>query len=325
MTSFYYNIALTISSITHHWNIILPRTNTSSCASSSNIVYSIIDLFIVPIILSIFLILHHGITNTTIHAIAIFIIPLLRPLTILLQISWPRLLPRKLKLNNIIIKYIIHGGPLGKNCNKLCEVVCAYILMYYKYHPTQTHLDFQRMNVVLLLAYSWKAWTIFIFFMITTNMVLSIWSNSLTSVGNHNGVNTMIKSSISRSLTCNEHIGLLVVAIINAYCEEITSRGFFMYEFIQYFKSNDNDNDHNSFFIKANLCQAISFGIWHYHGIPSGYLGVLLTFVYGYIMGELKRYHNDGLVLPIIAHSVADYFIFSVIVRRHIKQNQMIQ
>ena len=64
----------------------------------------------------------------------------------------------------------------------------------------------------------------------------------------------------------------------------------------------------------ANLSQALVFGLWHYHGIPSGWTGVGLTFVYGYIMGLLYQY-GDGLFLPIVAHTIADYYIFTIIAR----------
>jgi membrane protease YdiL (CAAX protease family) len=67
--------------------------------------------------------------------------------------------------------------------------------------------------------------------------------------------------------------------------------------------------------LHANVLQAISFGIWHFHGIPSGWTGVGLAFVYGLAMGFMFEY-GGGLLLPIVAHSVADYFIFAVIARK---------
>jgi hypothetical protein len=45
--------------------------------------------------------------------------------------------------------------------------------------------------------------------------------------------------------------------------------------------------------------------------------GVALTFVYGYIMGLLKETIGEGgLLLPIIVHTVADYYIFTTIARQ---------
>ena len=48
--------------------------------------------------------------------------------------------------------------------------------------------------------------------------------------------------------------------------------------------------------------------------IPSGWTGVGLTFVYGLAMGFLLEY-GGGSLLPIVAHTIADYFIFAVIAR----------
>jgi hypothetical protein len=70
----------------------------------------------------------------------------------------------------------------------------------------------------------------------------------------------------------------------------------------------------------SNIFQAGVFGIWHYYGIPSGAVGVGLTFVYGLLMGGLSDY-NDGLGLAIVAHSVADYYIFAAIARRQLFHN----
>ena len=58
-----------------------------------------------------------------------------------------------------------------------------------------------------------------------------------------------------------------------------------------------------------------SFGAAHWHGIPSGPLGVGLTFVYGLLMGLLHEWCG-GLLLPVAAHTLADYYIFAVIARK---------
>ena len=39
-----------------------------------------------------------------------------------------------------------------------------------------------------------------------------------------------------------------------------------------------------------------------------------MTFVYGLLMGVLHEWFG-GLAVPVLAHTVADYFIFAVIVR----------
>lgn len=59
-----------------------------------------------------------------------------------------------------------------------------------------------------------------------------------------------------------------------------------------------------------------SFGAAHWNGIPSGPLGVGLTFIYGILMGLLHEW-NGGLLLPVVAHTIADYYILAVIARKH--------
>ena len=116
----------------------------------------------------------------------------------------------------------------------------------------------------------------------------------------------MSEKSLGRNLATVEHMQLALLAFGNALCEEVVSRGFFYHEFGMRAQLSSDI---------ANVAQALAFGIWHYNGIPSGFSGVGLTFLYGLIMGVLKNY-GGGLLLPIIAHTVADYFIFAVIVRR---------
>ncbi|MEM6993639.1 MAG: type II CAAX endopeptidase family protein [Myxococcota bacterium] len=60
------------------------------------------------------------------------------------------------------------------------------------------------------------------------------------------------------------------------------------------------------------IVQAASFGLVHVHGFPRGVLGVALAAVYGLMMGELRR-RTGGLLLPWLAHIVADVTIVSVV------------
>ena len=60
----------------------------------------------------------------------------------------------------------------------------------------------------------------------------------------------------------------------------------------------------------ANTLQALSFGIAHWHGVPSGYSGVALTFVFGWLMGALSQY-GGGLLFPVVVHAISDWFIFA--------------
>jgi membrane protease YdiL (CAAX protease family) len=146
------------------------------------------------------------------------------------------------------------------------------------------------------------------------NLVLWLWSRSFLTRGDHDGVNQMVASSVGRSLSRKEHLAIAASAIANAVCEEIMSRGLWRLEF-----ARSVGVDAPMSLIHSNILQAAIFGIWHYHGIPSGLPGVALTFVYGLVMGLLMDY-GDGLLLPILAHSIADYFIFVVIARQKQKE-----
>jgi membrane protease YdiL (CAAX protease family) len=209
--------------------------------------------------------------------------------------QWPKLLPSG------VPEWAIHGGPLGYGCSKIVEVLTGIILWRLAYPEEVLPLSVGQhwpslvtCSVTILLA-------------LITNVVLSLWSKHHNhSRGDHEGVNAIVKSSFGRTLTPKEHIQLASVAVLNAMAEEASSRGFWLNEFMLRGKLS---------FWHANLCQAISFGVWHCHGIPSGVTGVVLTAVYGFAMGLLHQYGN-GLLLPVVAHSIADYFIFAVIARQ---------
>lgn len=59
----------------------------------------------------------------------------------------------------------------------------------------------------------------------------------------------------------------------------------------------------------ANFVQSLAFGALHYYGIPSGFAGVALTTVYGFVMGALGLY-ADTLAFPVLLHVLADFIIF---------------
>jgi membrane protease YdiL (CAAX protease family) len=61
------------------------------------------------------------------------------------------------------------------------------------------------------------------------------------------------------------------------------------------------------------LLQAISFGVVHLHGFPSGNLGILLASAYGVILG-LLRAQTRGLLVPFVTHAVTDSSIFGILV-----------
>jgi len=61
------------------------------------------------------------------------------------------------------------------------------------------------------------------------------------------------------------------------------------------------------------LMQAVSFGVVHLHGFPSGSLGILLASAYGAILGFLRA-QTRGLLVPFVTHAVTDSSIFVILV-----------
>jgi uncharacterized protein len=61
------------------------------------------------------------------------------------------------------------------------------------------------------------------------------------------------------------------------------------------------------------LMQAISFGVVHLHGFPSGSAGILLASAYGVILGFLRA-QTRGLLVPFVTHAVTDSSIFGILV-----------
>jgi len=192
-------------------------------------------------------------------------------------------------------------GPYGSGCAKGVEFLVAWFLLWlwdsavwppaFALGPLPSKV---AIVVVLLLAAG-------------VNIVLAVWSRYLGG-GDHSGhpVHEMVESSRGRKLRLKEHIGLVALALGNAWCEEMVSRGFIRHELQTRGQLAPN---------VANFWQALAFGFWHYHGIPSGIAGVALTFVYGGIMGLLCDF-GGGMILPLVAHTIADYYIFASIARQ---------
>lgn len=234
---------------------------------------------------------------------------------------------------------LVHGGgPLGPGCAKVVEVLAATFL----WNVTRGQLP---PAVVATFSAPWHVlssrrvvvpadsnskdengihWMVLILGIVllalAVNGVLAAWSyfcaRSTTSRAGrnyhtHSGVQSMVASTLGRKLSGREHAGMMLLAIVNATCEECTARGFWRHEF----ECTASASRHWS-----NAGHAILFGAWHYYGIPSGWTGVGLTTVYGWIMGLLADlYPSTGMLLPILAHSIADYYIFAVIARQQKK------
>mmetsp|Transcript_57523 Transcript_57523/g.136847 ORF Transcript_57523/g.136847 Transcript_57523/m.136847 type:complete len:290 (+) Transcript_57523:57-926(+) len=189
-------------------------------------------------------------------------------------------------------------GPYGEGCGKFAEFFGCWILLSLR--------DQELWPAAFGLGPlpGWKAVGAMLFLAAGVNVVLAVWSQYFT--GDHNKVHDMVSDSRNRKLSVREHFGLAALAVGNAWCEEMVSRGFFRHEL-----QSRGGLSRNA----ANFWQALSFGFWHYHGIPSGPTGVALTFVYGGIMGLLCDFAG-GMLMPLVAHSIADYYIFAIIARQ---------
>lgn len=219
-----------------------------------------------------------------------------------------------------LIRILIDGGPLGPGCGKLVEVCVGLVCLYFAelYLPILQHLP--RWALYCDFGPLWPNWwlpTCVVLLSFAVNVVLWIWSTiQRKSRGAHEGVHRMVRDTMHRKLSSQEHVLLVTWSFINALCEEISSRGFNRWEFsiIEGSEAFVLD-DLNLFLDPSNLWQAATFGLSHFYGVPSGWTGVLLTFVYGWLMGILQN-AGHGLLYPILAHTMADYFIFSQIARR---------
>jgi Type II CAAX prenyl endopeptidase Rce1-like len=227
--------------------------------------------------------------------------------------------------------FIRHGGPLGRGCSKLVEAVGGLLLLRLQQQQQQQHHHHQTtssttdndddLNFLLLGPLpTIRVLLLVLFLSLLTIGVLWTWSLICKTRGNHKGVNDMVQSYQGRALLVKEHLTLVFLATVNAACEEVASRGLWRIEFHRCFRIVVDDP--NKRLLYSNLCQAVVFGIWHYHGIPNGLIGIALTFVYGLALGFLADYHQHGLLLPILTHAIADYFIFATVARSSIGGNE---
>jgi hypothetical protein len=233
--------------------------------------------------------------------------------------KWPQVLP--------LPKYIIKGGPLGEGCAKLCDIIVGLVLWYFCTSDQQSQTLMGRFPPYLSFgpAPSPWLWLLVLIFSLAVNLVLKLWSHVAQSRGSHAGVQSMVEGSLGRALTFREHVELWALAAVNALCEEIASRVLWRSAFaatllpaVTLYTNMPPDitTTNSTVSLYSNLGQAAVFGIWHYHGIPSGLTGVGLTFVYGYTMGLLFDVAGGSLWIPLVAHTVADYYIFAVLVRQ---------
>jgi len=107
-------------------------------------------------------------------------------------------------------------------------------------------------------------------------------------------------------LPWREHARLAVLSFWDAVGQEMIWRGLFMHELLAHSTFTQDT---------VNILQAVSFGMVHWYGIPSGWSGMGLTFIYGWFLGWLVLTLR-GMLLALLVHWFADYFIYAVIARK---------
>lgn len=200
-------------------------------------------------------------------------------------------------------------GPFGDKAKKLTSLLAVLVLNRVclvlwpsdcynnsgNYNSTYHFLSFRSMlALVVILTFS-------------TSLVLEIWSRKMKSNGRHEGISNMVNDTKETSLSFGMLIQLMLFAVGNAVCEEAEFRGLFF---------NELESTGLYSVATSNVIQSFSFGMAHWYGVPSGATGVLLTFVYGLVMGLLRIFGSGGMFLPILCHAIADLFIFVVVARK---------
>lgn len=96
--------------------------------------------------------------------------------------------------------------------------------------------------------------------------------------------------------------GAIGFALLNGALEESIYRGIFLSSLGAVFSVRT-----------ALVGQAIAFGVIHLHGVPSGGTGIVLTTLYGVVMGIL-RIRAGGVGIPIVVHALADLILVGVLI-----------
>jgi membrane protease YdiL (CAAX protease family) len=90
----------------------------------------------------------------------------------------------------------------------------------------------------------------------------------------------------------------LVFAVVNSFVEEVIYRGVFMYALEASLGT-----------WPALVLQAVSFGLLHLQGFPSGPYGMLIAGVVGLVLGYL-RLRTRGMLAPWITHATANGLMY---------------
>jgi membrane protease YdiL (CAAX protease family) len=60
------------------------------------------------------------------------------------------------------------------------------------------------------------------------------------------------------------------------------------------------------------VLQAVAFGCFHFHGFPSGAVGVALAGIYGLMLAVIRR-QSGGMLPAVVTHVFADIAIFAIL------------
>ena len=142
----------------------------------------------------------------------------------------------------VAVRRLIHGGPLGRGCRKLVEVIVAIFLHKFIVGSSSPRPLLFSLSTLLGPLPGWKEWVCALIFSAAVAFVLHLWSTTMlikNSVGgaggvDHQGVKDMVANTHGRSLSLMEHCQILGMALVNAFCEEVTSRWFWRNEFARY-------------------------------------------------------------------------------------------
>jgi membrane protease YdiL (CAAX protease family) len=105
---------------------------------------------------------------------------------------------------------------------------------------------------------------------------------------------------------------VLVFSLTNAVSEELIFRfGIVGGLFNQYSKPT------------ILILSAILFGLPHYFGFPSGFIGILMSAVLGYILCK-ATIETKGLSIAWTIHFIQDIIIFTALMMMHVKQNTLL-
>lgn len=96
-------------------------------------------------------------------------------------------------------------------------------------------------------------------------------------------------------------VAIVPYAMLNAIFEEVVWRGALWQGAEASFGKSG-----------ALVLTSLSFGIAHYHGFPSGVIGVGLAAIYGFMTGTV-RLRTGGLFWPWLVHVFADVVIFTLV------------